>query len=148
MNVSDVIIKDVKSCHPNSSLQNIAITMWNKDCGSVLVIDEQNKLVSIVTDRDIAMAAALKNKALCDISASEVTGDHPVFTCNPSDDVHIALDIMQFNKIRRLPVITDEGELTGILSVGDVVGATALGDDADLSASDTINTLKSVFTHH
>ncbi len=148
MNVSDLMMTDVESCHPSSSLQDIAITMWNKDCGSIPIIDEQNKIVSIVTDRDIAMAAALKHKALCDITVDEVTADHPIFTCNPSDDIHIALDIMQLNEIRRLPVVTDEGELTGILSIGDIVGATAPGNNADLSASDTINTLKSVFTHH
>jgi len=45
-------------------------------------------------------------------------------------------------------VVNDEGELTGILSIGDIVGATTQKNNADLSASDTLNTLKSVFTHH
>ena len=148
MKVSDVMIRDVKSCQPGTTLHDIALIMWNNDCGSIPITDESGKLVSIITDRDIAMGAALKHKPLWEVLASEVTGERPVYSCNPSDDIHIALEIMQYNEIRRLPVVNDTGKLEGILSLGDVIWACNRGTSASLSFSETLPTLKSVFTHH
>lgn len=148
MNVNDTMMSQVKSCHPSSSLEDVAITMWNSDCGSVPIVDEQNKLIGIITDRDIAIGAALKHKALWEVSACEVTGDRPVFTCHPDDDIHTALAIMQRNKIRRLPIVNDAGELQGILSIGDVVALAEAKQGVDLSVDETMTMLKSVLIHH
>jgi len=148
MNVSDVMMSDVESCHSNSSLEDIAISMWNNDCGSVPIVDEHNKLIGMITDRDIAMGAALKHKPLWEVTASEVTGSQSVFTCDANDDIHTALEIMRQNKIRRLPIVNEAGELKGILSIGDVIGATERGNRSSLPYQDTMKTLKSVFVHH
>jgi len=148
MNVNNVMTSHVKSCHPNSSLEDIAITMWNSDCGCMPIVDGQNKLIGIITDRDIAVGAALKHKPLWKITANEVTGSRPVFSCRSDDDVHTALKIMRRNKVRRLPIVDETGALKGILSIGDVIAATKKKKGAALPFIDTMTTLKSVFTRH
>jgi CBS-domain-containing membrane protein len=74
----------------------------------------------MITDRDICMAAAMKDRNPSGISVEEVmTGQ--VYAVNPEDSIDQALQAMQEHKIRRLPVVSSEGELEGILSMNDVV---------------------------
>jgi len=64
MNASDVMTKTVRSCSAGDSLQRAAQLMWEGDCGSVPVVDSDNRVVGILTDRDIAMAAYTQGRPL------------------------------------------------------------------------------------
>ena len=74
----------------------------------------------MITDRDICMAIAMRDTKPSGISVEEVmTGQ--VYAVKPDDNVDQALQTMQEHKIRRLPVVSSEGELEGILSMNDMV---------------------------
>lgn len=147
MKVFEVMEKDVTSCSPDDALDAVAMLMWHNDCGSIAVVDQAGTPVGIITDRDIAMSCALNHKSLWDLHARDVTNNRPLHTCKENDGVGIALGIMQAQRIRRLPVLSESGRLRGIISIDDIV---ACSDEKmpDLSFRDTMKTLKAVCIHH
>jgi len=152
MRVSEVMTPDVRCCTPQTDLETVAMEMWNGDCGSIPVMNEEGIPVGMITDRDIAMAGALQHKALRDITASEVINGHDVQCCKAEDTIDAALQAMTDRHVRRLPVIDDSGCLQGILSMDDVVACAERGKRGKgkpaLSFADAMMTLKAVCKHH
>jgi len=119
MKVSDLMTKEVRACNPNDSLNRAAQLMWENDCGSIPVTDAEMKVVGMLTDRDICMAAYTQGVALIDASVGSAMS-RDVCVCNPSDNIASATEQMRERKIRRLPVVDDDQQLIGILSVSDI----------------------------
>jgi CBS domain-containing protein len=149
MKVKDVMTREVKTCTPDSNLATVAMIMWENDCGIVPVVHSDGKVIGMITDRDICMAVATKNRTTSDVAVSEVfTGN--LYACTPDDDIHDALKIMRTERVRRLPVINAFGMLEGILSLNDLVhhAQEARGKKAPaLSYEDVLNTLKEICEH-
>ena len=149
MKVRDVMTGGVKSCGPDTNLAAAAMIMWENDCGAVPVVDGAGKVVGMITDRDICMAAATKNREASRIAVVEViTGN--VFSCRPEDDLSVALKMMRNEQVRRLPVVNGDGELCGVLSVNDVLlrAEVAGGKKTqELSYAEAVDTLKSICEH-
>lgn len=148
MNVQEIMCSGVVSCNANSTLDEVAMMMWNNDCGSVPITDDENRPIGIVTDRDIAIGAALKHQPLRDITSSAVNNGRVLFTCQQDDDVKTALSTMQTEQIRRLPVVDENGVLSGMLSIGDLVKYSHHQKGAKLPYKDAMATLKTVTGHH
>lgn len=121
MLVKDVMHKGAFTCQTGDSLESVAATMWNEDCGAVQVVDDQQVVIGIITDRDIAMAAALKHQPLWEIFVADVLHDRPVYTCNAKDDINQALKLMADHRIRRIPVVDGEGHSAGMISTKDLI---------------------------
>jgi CBS domain-containing protein len=124
MNVRDCYTEDVRSCTADTDLARAASIMWECDCGTVPVVDNANKVVGMITDRDICMAVATKNTTASQIRVADVMSKK-LFTCKPQDDIKTALRTMAQNRVRRLPVTDANGILQGVLSMNDIVCATA-----------------------
>lgn len=122
MKVQDVMTKDVLFCTIRDGLDRAASIMWEKDCGIVPVVDGEKRVVGIITDRDICIAAASRNQPPANIEASELAG-RKIVSCAPSDDLKDILKLMKRNKIKRLPVTSQNGELLGIISLTDILFA-------------------------
>jgi CBS domain-containing protein len=151
MNVQDIMTTDVATCSQDTNLEAIANLMWNKNCGSIPVLNQSGEPIGLVTDRDIAMGCALNHKALWELSARDILGNRQVHFCMASDAVKSSLQKMSQYHIRRLPVVNDEGHLVGILSLGDIVALAESempGKMPEVSFGETINTLKQVYVHH
>jgi CBS domain-containing protein len=147
MNVSDIMSKDFGACNADSDLESVAKIMWDKNCGSIPVLDGSNKLVGVITDRDIAMGCALNHKAEWELKTNDILNNRTLFTCRSDEDVKNALQRMSDHHIRRLPVVDGNGQLLGMLSIDDIISL-AQEDNPELSFRDTMNTLKQVCTHH
>jgi CBS domain-containing protein len=120
MKVSEVMTPNPKAIWLTESLVDAAQLMWDNDCGVLPVIKDGRKVVGLITDRDVCMATAMKQTNPAGISVEEVmTGQ--VYAVKADDDVTQALQAMKEHRIRRLPVISAEGELEGILSMNDIV---------------------------
>jgi len=119
MKVKDLMTSAVKSCSPTTDLAAAAKIMWEGDCGAVPVTDDRGKVVGIITDRDICIAAATRSRMEGEIPVQEVISKN-LYTCAPGDDVRAALDTMRSRKVRRLPVVGHDGQLAGILSLHDI----------------------------
>lgn len=149
MRVKELMSKNAKVCTLTDSLSAAARLMWENDCGILPVVVEGGKVVGLITDRDICMAATLKNRNLSNIAVEDVISGK-VFACKPEDDVHSALKTMRENNVRRLPVVAADGTLEGILSMNDVVlKAEEVKEKKapELSYGDVVNTYKSICQH-
>ena len=149
MKVKGLMNRNPKVCTLTDNLSSAAALMWEYDCGILPVVAKDGKLVGLITDRDICMAANLKNRNLVNIAVDEVISGK-VFACQPEDDIHTALKTMQENRVRRLPVVAADRTLEGILSMNDVVLKASDAKDkkaAELSYADVVNTYKAICQH-
>ena len=149
MKVKEVMSTNPKACTLTDNLSAAAGLMWEHDCGILPVVVEEGKVVGLITDRDICMAANMKARQLADIVVADViSGD--IYACKPDEDIRSALKTMQENKVRRLPVIAADGTLQGILSMNDVVLKADEPKEKkapELSYGDVVNTYKSICQH-
>jgi CBS domain-containing protein len=106
--------------------------MWEHNCGCLPVVDAAGKTVSVITDRDICMAAYTQGRPLCEIPVRSAMS-RALHACAPTDSVAAAEKLMAEKQVRRLPVIDREDQLVGILSLHDIatrgsrLNATRLG---------------------
>lgn len=129
MKVKEAMHKDVEWRAPSTSVQELAKLMKAHDIGAI-PIGENDRLVGMVTDRDIALRAAAKGSDAAKMTARDVMTRKVVF-CMEDEEIEDALRLMEQKKIRRLPVINSEKRMTGILSLGDVshaVGQSLAGE--------------------
>lgn len=111
----------LKSCGPESKLHEAAKKMRSGNCGVLPVIDHNNKVVGIITDRDICMAIgkdhgipAIEGK-VCDFMTPNV------HTVSQNDDIKTALKEMKSGRVGRIPVVDDKGHLEGIFTIHDLL---------------------------
>lgn len=120
MKVQDVMSSEVKTCRPDECLAVAAKRMWDYDCGALPVVNDENRVLGMITDRDIAIAVGTRGRLASDIAVGEVMSGQ-VIAASLEEDIHTALRAMRHEKVRRLPVTNREGMLQGLLSLNDVV---------------------------
>lgn len=145
MQIKQVMTSDVATCQPDANLAVVAKLMWDRDCGFVPVIDATEKLVGVITDRDICIASATRRKAPEQITAARAMRGQPIHTCAPDDTIETALATMKEFKVRRLPVVAADGALTGIVSMNDVVLASRQKEGP--AAAEIVSTLAAICAH-
>ena len=149
MKVNEVMTRDPQAIWLTESLADAAKLMWENDCGVLPIIKNGRTVIGMITDRDICMAAAMRDRSTASISVEEVMTGR-VFAVKPDDNIREALQVMQDHKIRRLPVISSEGELEGILSLDDVVLNAKMADEATSDAidyADVVKTYQAICQH-
>lgn len=151
MQVKNVMHQGAKVCPVDSSLEAVALTMWNEDTGAIPLIAEDSRLVGLVTDRDIAMAAALKHRPLWEINARELTDGKPCHFCHEDEDIHSVMKTMGSLQIRRMPVVNTEQQLVGVVSIKDLVEHTTSGRKSGkdaLTASELLSLTRMICETH
>lgn len=118
MKVRDAMHKGAEWVGPDTPISDVARKMRDLDVGSIPVGDN-DRLVGMVTDRDITCRAVANGKDCSKLTARDVMSKGIVF-CREGEDVDDALRIMEQKQIRRLPVINDKKRLVGMLSLGDI----------------------------
>jgi CBS domain-containing protein len=143
MLVKSIMTSDVKSCAPDSSVAATARIMSNRDCGIVPVVDAQQKLVGVITDRDVCLAVATKCRSPEEIPVRDVM-TKKVHACSPDDDARTVLNLMKNHAVRRVPVVLADGRLIGLISLDDLVLRADSHKGAAVSDGDVLDTLKSI----
>ncbi len=147
MKVQDVMCTEAASCRRSTNLAEAARIMWNHDCGAVPVVDEAHRVVGMITDRDICMATATRNRHPAEIAVGDVISGS-VYAVPRDADVRDALETMKEQQVRRLPVIGDNGTLAGVLSLADVIQGVSVPrrrtSTVALSAGEVLETLKAI----
>ena len=139
MKVRDIMMAQPKTASPGTTLAAAAHLLWDADCG-ILPVVEGGKLVGVVTDRDMYIALATRNKPASQVTVGDVaTGT--VWACGPDDDVHVALDTMKARRVRRLPVVAD-GSLVGMISMNNIV--LAAGTGKAVGNEEVVDTFKAI----
>jgi len=132
MKCMDVLTKDPVCCLPDDTVEQAARLMKKEDVGPIPVIEsrQSKKLLGIVTDRDMAVKVVAEGRDNKQTKVEEIMTRNPV-TCHPNDDLQVALDAMAQHQIRRVPVVDDQGRITGIIAQADVATRT---DDPEKTA--------------
>jgi len=118
MKVSDAMTSQVSVARPGDSIRKVAEVMAKVDSGVVPVVDN-GKVLGLVTDRDIVLRVVAEGRSF-DSPVSEVMSDGEVLSVKEDDILADATAKMANNQVRRLVVLNESGNLTGILSLGDV----------------------------
>jgi CBS domain-containing protein len=100
-------------------LQRISQLIAQYRIGAVVIVDDEQRPIGIVSERDIVNALAAFGAAALDMASEEVM-TRGLLTCTPDHTADDLLAIMTNSRVRHLPVVV-EGGLTGIISIGDVV---------------------------
>jgi signal-transduction protein with cAMP-binding, CBS, and nucleotidyltransferase domain len=117
--------------------------MWKGDCGTLAVLDA-DRLVGVITDRDICIALGTRNRPASEVLVKDIVSVDPQ-TCTPDVDLHAAMATMQRAKVRRLPVV-ENGKLEGILALDDIVELVCR-EQRKLDNAEVIKTLEAVSAH-
>ena len=131
MRVSELMMRDVRVCNPEESIRHCAKAMADTGVG-LLPVAENSSLVGMITDRDISIRAVAAGKGP-DTPVREVLSREVLYCFEDQDVEHVAKS-MGLARIRRVPVLTRDNRLVGILSLGDVaqrnpeVAAQAVGN--------------------
>jgi CBS domain-containing protein len=130
MKVQEIMSQPAVTCRVTDTLNRAAQQMWEYDLGSVPVIGDGGRIVGVVTDRDICMAAYFQGVPLRSIRVHDVMARH-VFSCHPNDSLEQAEKLMSEKQIRRLPVVDGEDRPLGVVSLNDIARQAATSRKQD-----------------
>jgi CBS domain-containing protein len=130
MKASELMTTEPASCAPGDSIQRAAELMKSCDCGCIPVVEEGNRLVGVVTDRDLAVRALAQGKGaetrVRDVMSTGVS------CCHPDDDVALVEEIMKKEQVRRVPVVDKAGCCVGMIAQADLALNSAAASDKEV----------------
>lgn len=125
MNVQSIIGtkgSEVATIAQTATLRDAVRTLGERRIGALVVSGDGRAIEGIVSERDIVRASGMLGGAALDSSVGSVMSTD-VITCSIGDGVDRLMSLMTERRIRHLPVVDERGQLTGIVSIGDVVKA-------------------------
>jgi CBS domain-containing protein len=120
MKISEIMTRNVQTVRPEQSIQEAASLMSRIDSGALLV-EENDRLVGMVTDRDIAVRAVAEGMG-SDTPVRQVMSGNVCYCFEDEDVQHVAQNMADIQK-RRLPVLSREKRLIGVVSLGNIASA-------------------------
>lgn len=122
MQVKEVMTKDIVMADTSDTIMDVAKLMAHHNIGCVPVTENGEKVLGVITDRDIVVEMATHSYDPYNTLATKVMSDN-VYFVRPDVDVKFAFDLMKKQQVRRLPVLED-GKTLGIISLGDLAVST------------------------
>ena len=122
MKVEQLMTRSVQACGPEDRLSDAARIMWESDCGCVPVVEKKDgsaRVVGMLTDRDICMAAYTQGRPLQEIAVRSAMA-REVRSCRATDSLGTAMAILERNQLHRLPIVDQNDNLLGVLSLADI----------------------------
>ena len=119
MNVSSVMTPNPACCTATTPLRDVAKMMLDNDCGQIPVVDESQRPIGVVTDRDIAVRVVAEGRDTNQTTAADAMS-MPVRTVTSDTSLKDAVCLMEADQIRRVPVVDSDGKLAGIVAIADL----------------------------
>ncbi|MDQ3474093.1 MAG: CBS domain-containing protein [Acidobacteriota bacterium] len=121
MQVKDVMTPDPTCCTADTSLQEVAKMMVDHDCGEIPIVESKGtkQPIGVITDRDIVVRSVAKGNNPLDLTAGDCM-TKPCVTVTPEMSIEECGNILETNKIRRVPVVDQSGDICGIIAVADI----------------------------
>jgi CBS domain-containing protein len=145
MKVREVMRKSPTCCASDTNIGDAANIMWRNNCSFLPLLNPEQKVVGVLTDRDMCIALATRN-ILPDGLTAQRASSGAIYSCKLEDDLDTALETMSERGIRRLPVLDAAGKLAGIFSIEDLVLHADSGTDGSLSSKDVVRLLKKLYS--
>ena len=136
MRCSEIMTRDVRTATREMTLRDVAVMMRDGDMGSVPVV-EGGRLVGIVTDRDIVVRCVADGRDTSTPVSEAMTTE--IFSIKPDDFAFEAVRLMGDKQVRRVAVVSEDGQLAGIISMADV----ALETEDELEIAETLEEISS-----
>jgi CBS domain-containing protein len=132
MKVQDLMTRDPSCVTPGATIREAAQLMQRENVGIVPVVNDKgsNRLVGVVTDRDIAIRVVAEGRD-GDLRVSEIMSTSGLATCNADDDISEVMEAMASEQVRRIPIVDDRGTLVGIVAQADIVRKASDSDRAE-----------------
>lgn len=118
MQIKDIMSKNVEIVAPEALLKDVAIKMQQRDCGCI-VVAKDDRLVGIITDRDIALRCVAAGHHPAETTADQVMSPQILY-CRDTDTADEVTKNMGENKVRRLAVLDTNKRLVGMVTLGDI----------------------------
>jgi CBS domain-containing protein len=125
MKIEPIMSREVHRCRPDDTLNDAALKMWERDCGSLPVCADnggESRVIGMLTDRDICMAALFQGKPLHELKVADAMS-RDIRVAKLDDRIEDVETLMREVKIRRVPVTDETGRLVGIVTLGDLARA-------------------------
>ena len=121
MTAKDLMTPDPACCTRDTPIADVARLMVQRDCGQIPIVESsaRKRVVGVVTDRDIVCRAIAENRNPLDLKAEAVMTT-PAVTVADTSDADDVQSVMEKHQIRRVPVVNQNGELSGIVSQADI----------------------------
>ena len=133
MKIKEIMTASPACCTPETSLREVAAMFVDHDCGSIPVVDnlETRRPIGIVTDRDIACRAVAKGLNALELTARDCMSS-PSVTVKEDASLDEAIQLMEDNKVRRLPVVDERGRCIGVVAQADIALSAGKGKTAEV----------------
>jgi CBS-domain-containing membrane protein len=115
----DVMTVDVCTIHFSDSVESAARALVRRDCGALPVVNDDGRLIGMVTDRDIVARVIARGLDPRRVRVDECMSDQ-VFACYAEDLIESCLWLMSRHQVRRIPVVDDRDRVVGIVSQADL----------------------------
>lgn len=146
MKVEDLMTCPVKTCRTTALLGDAAQVMLEAECGCVPIVDRRGRLAGMLTDRDVCLAVAARHESPWKIPVRDVMSASIVSV--PIDaHVEAALVAMKEHRVRRVPIVDEEGHVKGLISIDDAIRNTGLAPGR-LPAEAVVDVLRHICTRH
>ncbi len=122
MKLSEILVtkgSTVYTIAPEATLAELAQELVNRNCGSLVVVHE-DRMVGIITERDFLRSYVATGRDLNELHVSDYMTTS-VITGKPGDTVSDTMSLLTTRRIRHLPILDDDSQLAGLISIGDVV---------------------------
>ena len=147
MNARFLMSAEPVTCKADDSLKMAAGLMWDYDCGVLPVVDDEYRLVGIITDRDICMATYSQGAPPHEVVVERAMAA-TVASCYAEDTPLRVEELMRAHQVRRLPVVDPDGRVVGLVSINDLVRESgSLGDEPaqkGMSPAEIVDTIAAI----
>jgi len=136
----EIMTRSVVTVQPNDTVERAAQLMGNNNCGALPVVDNGNRLIGMITDRDLT----IRSTALGREPRQAKIGDcmtHGSFACHANNSLKDCMRLMSRHQVRRLPIINDHNQVIGIMSQADLARYTGVypGQGARRAMADVLS---------
>ena len=146
MKIKEIMHPKPFSLRRDDNLSSAAQIMWERDVGVLPVTDQDDHVIGVITDRDIAMAAFTQGKVLLDIPVERSMSKN-LYSCNQDDELDQAQALMQQHQVRRIPILDNNKKLAGMLSLNDIACAYSARPKKDIKSEVVAETLAAICKH-
>ena len=141
MQITEIMTRDVRFCRGSDTLACAARLMWDHDIGSVPVVDDETRVIGMITDRDVCMAAYTTGRPLDELIVGNVMSKRVVTCDEHAADAELARAMVD-GQVRRVPVVDGQRHLVGIVTLSDLALAPRRG--RPVPSSEIVETLAAV----
>lgn len=133
MQVKEIMTANPATCTQETSLQEVARMMVDNDCGEIPVVanNETKAPIGVITDRDITCRTVARGLNPLDLTAADCMSK-PCVTVTPEMSIEECSNVLEQNKIRRVPVVAADGSICGIVALADIALRSGNGEAGEL----------------